>query len=178
MSRDSVHVRDFPQENQGPEHNPGLEAAELTGSWYAGERRDFLSWMARAAPPLARAARLALAAKGVTESFTQTFAPAATAPSNASMPRRRCATPWQPLANGFEQLREDENDSLELGSEEVVIEGKVFQRFAARGSAWAASLAAAMRSAPVRPGGCAAGAGRARPARGIPGRAREPSPPC
>lgn len=39
-----VHVRDFPQENQGPEHNPGLEAAELTRSWYANERRDFLSW--------------------------------------------------------------------------------------------------------------------------------------
>lgn len=45
----------------------------------------------------------------------------------------------------LEQLREDEIDFLELGSEEVVIEGKVFQRFAARGSAWAASLAAAMR---------------------------------
>jgi hypothetical protein len=72
-----IHVRDFPQENQGPEHNPGLEAAELTRSWYAGERRDFLSWIGRRAPPpLACAARLALAAKGVTESFTQTFAPA------------------------------------------------------------------------------------------------------
>jgi hypothetical protein len=72
-----VHVRDFPQENQGPEHNPGLEAAELTRSWYAAERRDFLSWIGRRGPPpLARAARLALAAKGVTESFTQTFAPA------------------------------------------------------------------------------------------------------
>ncbi len=45
----------------------------------------------------------------------------------------------------LEQLREDEFDFLELGSEEIVIEGKVFQRFAARGSAWAASLAAAMR---------------------------------
>ena len=43
------------------------------------------------------------------------------------------------------QLREDENDFLELGSEEVVIDGKVFHRFAPRGSAWAASLAAAMR---------------------------------
>ncbi len=49
------------------------------------------------------------------------------------------------LSEWVEQLREDENDVLELGSEEVVIEGKVFQRFAARGSAWAASLAAAMR---------------------------------
>lgn len=49
------------------------------------------------------------------------------------------------LSEWLEQLRADENDFLELGSEEVVIEGKVFQRFAARGSAWAASLAAAMR---------------------------------
>lgn len=72
-----VHVRDFPQENQGPEHNPGLEAAELARSWYTAERRDFLSWISRrAAPPLARAARLALAAKGVTESFAGAFEPA------------------------------------------------------------------------------------------------------
>ena len=140
-----VHVRDFPQENQGPEHNPGLEAAELTRSWYAGERRDFLSWIGRRGPPpLARAARLALAAKGVTESFTQTFAPADRALErlDALLPAR---DPMATLGEWFEQLREDENDFLELGSEEVVIEGKVFQRFAARGSAWAASLAAAMR---------------------------------
>jgi len=49
------------------------------------------------------------------------------------------------LSEWFVQLREDEIDFLELGSEEVLIEGKVFQRFAARGSAWAASLAAATR---------------------------------
>lgn len=72
-----VHVRDFPQENQGPEHNPGPEAAELTRSWYAAERRNFLSWIGRRGPlPLARAARLALAAKGATESFTSAFEPA------------------------------------------------------------------------------------------------------
>lgn len=70
-----VHVRDFPQENQGPEHNPGLEAAELTRSWYAAERQDFLSWISRRAPPpLARAARLTLAAKDARESFSSTFA--------------------------------------------------------------------------------------------------------
>jgi hypothetical protein len=51
--------------------------------------------------------------------------------------KRGCHKLWQPT--------EDENDFLELGSEEVVIDGKVFQRFAPRGSAWAASLAAAMR---------------------------------
>lgn len=140
-----IHVRDFPQENQGPEHNPGLEAAELTRSWYASERRDFLSWIARRGPPpLARAARLTLAAKGVTESFTQTFAPADRALErlDALLPAR---DPMATLSEWFEQLREDENDFLELGSEEVVIDGRVFQRFAPRGSAWAASLAAAMR---------------------------------
>src|SRR3546814_12153890 len=46
-----VHVRDFPQENQGPEHNPGLEAAELTRSWYTAEPRDFLQWISRRGPP-------------------------------------------------------------------------------------------------------------------------------
>ncbi len=30
-----VHVRDYAFENLGPEHNPGLGAAELTRSWYA-----------------------------------------------------------------------------------------------------------------------------------------------
>lgn len=140
-----VHVRDFPQENQGPEHNPGLEAAELTRSWYASERRDFLSWIGRrGSPPLARAARLALAAKGATESFASAFDPAdrALARLDALLPAR---DPVATLLEWFEQLRDDEIDFLELGSEEVVIEGKVFQRFAARGSAWAASLAAAMR---------------------------------
>jgi hypothetical protein len=140
-----VHVRDFPQENQGPEHNPGLEAAELARSWYASERRDFLSWTGRRGPPpLARAARLALAAKGATESFASVFDPADRALErlDALLPAR---DPLATLEEWLEQLREDEIDFLELGSEEVVIEGKVFQRFAARGSAWAASLAAATR---------------------------------
>lgn len=140
-----VHVRDFPQENQGPEHNPGLEASELTRSWYASERRDFLSWIARrGSPPLARAARLALAAKGATESFASAFDPAdrALARLDALLP---AYAPVETLSEWLEQLREDEIDFLELGSEDLVIEGKVFQRFAARGSAWAASLAAAMR---------------------------------
>lgn len=140
-----VHVHDFPQENQGPEHNPGLEAAELTRSWYTSERRDFLSWIGRrGSPPLARAARLALAAKGQTESFASAFEPAdrALARLDALLPARDAQAT---LEEWLEQLREEECDFLELGSEEVVIEGKVFQRFAARGSAWAASLAAAMR---------------------------------
>lgn len=140
-----VHIRDFPQENQGPEHNPGPEAAELSRSWYAAERRDFLSWIARRGPPpLARASKLALAAKGTTESFSSAFEPADRALErlDALLPAR---DPVATLEEWLEQLREDEIEFLELGSEEVVIEGRVFQRFAARGSAWAASLAAAMR---------------------------------
>jgi hypothetical protein len=140
-----VHVRDFPQEKQGPEHNPGLEAAELTRSWYAAERRDFLSWISRRGPPsLARAARLALTAKGATESFTTAFDPADRALERLDALLPAC-DPVATLSELLKQLREDEIDFLELGSEEVVIEGKVFRRFAARGSAWAASLAAAMR---------------------------------
>ena len=140
-----IHVRDFPQENQGPEHNPGLEAAELTRSWYTAERRDFLSWISRrGAPPLARTAKLALAAKGAPESFARAFEAADRALDrlDALLPAR---DPVATLSEWLEQLREDEIEFLELGSEEVVIEGKVFQRFAARGSAWAASLAGAMR---------------------------------
>jgi hypothetical protein len=114
-------------------------------SWYANERRDFLSWIARrGSPPLARTARLALTAKGTTESFASAFDPAdrALARLDALLPAR---DPLATLEEWLEQLREDEIDFLELGSEDIVIEGKVFQRFAARGSAWAASLAAAMR---------------------------------
>lgn len=57
----TVHIRDFAFENIGLEHNPGLEAGELMRSWYAAERREFLSWVGRRGPPpLARAAALAL----------------------------------------------------------------------------------------------------------------------
>lgn len=46
----SEHIRDYPFENRGLEHNPGLDAGELMRSWYAEERRDVLSWIARRAP--------------------------------------------------------------------------------------------------------------------------------
>lgn len=70
-----THVRDYPFENAGPEHDPGLEAAELMRSWFAAERRDFLSWLIRRAPPpLAAAAYLALQAKGERESFSESYA--------------------------------------------------------------------------------------------------------
>ena len=57
-----VHVRDYPFDNLGIEHNPGLEADELMRSWYSEERRQFLSWISRRGhPPLAHAAKLAMA---------------------------------------------------------------------------------------------------------------------
>ena len=71
------HIRDYPFETIGLEHNPGLHAGELMRSWYAEERRDFLSWVSRrGSPRLAHAATLALAAKGMTESFASAYAPA------------------------------------------------------------------------------------------------------
>lgn len=70
----TVHIRDFAFENMGLEHNPGMDASELMRSWYAAERREFLSWVSRRGPPpLARAARLALAAKGVQEIFAGAY---------------------------------------------------------------------------------------------------------
>jgi hypothetical protein len=145
----AVHIRDFPFENSGPEHNPGLEAGELMRSWYAAERRDFLSWIARSGPPpLARAARLAMAAKGDRESFTALFDPANRALDrlDAFLPTR---DPMAVLEEWTRQLRDDELEFLELGSEFVEIQGPsqrmVVSRFAPKGAAWAASLAAAMR---------------------------------
>jgi hypothetical protein len=65
-----IHVRDFPFENEGLEHNPGVDADELIRSWYAGQRQDFLSWINRRAHVrLANAARTALLAKNVPETF-------------------------------------------------------------------------------------------------------------
>lgn len=112
---------------------------------YAAERQDFLSWISRRGPPpLARAARLTLAAKDARESFSGTFAAADRALErlDALLPAR---DPLAALTEWLRQLRAYEVDFLEGVSEEVLIEGRVFQRFAARGSAWAASLAAAMR---------------------------------
>ena len=69
-----IHVRDYPCYNSGIEHNPGLEAAELMRSWYSEERRQFLSWISRRGhPPLAKAAKLVLAAKGQEEGFTEAY---------------------------------------------------------------------------------------------------------
>lgn len=140
-----MHIRDFPFENMGLEHNPGLDAGELMRSWYADERRDFLSWIARRGPPpLAHVARCAMAAKGVSERFTEVYGPADLALErlDALLP---ASDPIATLEALVEQLRNEEIEFLEGGSEVHAFGGATFDRPAPRGAAWAASLAVAMR---------------------------------
>lgn len=140
----AVHIRDYPFDTIGLEHNPGLHAGELMRSWYADQRRDFLSWVSRRGPPpLARAAILALAAKGTPESFASAYTPADRALDrlDALLPSR---DPVATLAALAEQLRTEEIDFLEGGSEVHEFGGATFDRPAPRGASWAASLAVAM----------------------------------
>lgn len=140
-----VHVRDYTFDNLGLEHNPGLEADELMRSWHSEERRQFLSWITRRAPlPLARAAKIVLAAKNQTEGFSEAFLPAdrALARLDALLPSH---DPMGTLLEWLDQLRTEEIEFLEGGSEVVEFGGVALTRSAPRESAWAASLAAAMR---------------------------------
>ena len=140
-----MHIRDYPFENMGLEHNPGLDAGELMRSWQAEERRDFLSWVSRRAPPpLAQASQLAMATKGVNESFARAYAPAdhALERLDALLP---ASDPIATLATLVEQLRTEEIDFLEGGTEVHEFGGATFHRPAPRGAAWAASLAVAIR---------------------------------
>lgn len=148
-----IHVQDFTFKSIGLEHDPGRDAHELVRSWYAVERRDFLSWIIRRAPPaLAAAARRTLTAKSCTESFSVAFAPADAAldrldallPSNDPMPT---------LLDLVAGLRAEETDFLEGGSEIASFGGFAIIRSAPRGAAWAASLAVAMRPHLFRLGG-------------------------
>ena len=141
----TVHIRDYPFENIGLEHNPGLETAELMRSWHASERHQFLSWVSRRGPPpLARAAVTALAAKGLSESFSGAYEPAgiALAKLDALLPS---SDPVATIAGLVEQLRTDEIAFLESGTEIRAFHGAAFDRPAPKGAAWAASLAIAMR---------------------------------
>ena len=141
----TVHIRDFPFENMGLEHNPGLDAGDLMRSWQAEERRDFLSWVSRRGPPpLVHAAQRAMAAKGVSERFTEAYGPADRALErlDALLPAH---DPIATLATLVEQLRTEEIDFLEGGTEVHEFAGATFDRPAPRGAAWAASLAVAMR---------------------------------
>lgn len=140
-----MHIRDFPFENIGLEHNPGVDAGELMRSWCTEERRDFLSWVSRRGPPpLARAAGLAMVAKGTSERFTQAYGPADRALErlDALLP---ASDPVATLVELVDQLRSEELDFLEGGTEIHEFHGATFDRPAPKGAAWAASLAAAMR---------------------------------
>lgn len=140
-----VHVRDYPFDNLGIAHNPGVNASELVRSWYSEERRQFLSWIGRRAPPaLAKAARQVLAAKSQVEGFTEAYTPAdnALARLDALLPSR---DPQGTLLEWLEELRTEEFDFFEGGSEMVQVGGLAITRSAPRGAAWAASLAAAIR---------------------------------
>ncbi|MFD2577700.1 MarR family transcriptional regulator [Novosphingobium colocasiae] len=65
--------------------------------------------------------------------------------SHGSMRYCRRAIRWPAFRAGCANCARTRSVFLEGGSEEVLIGGRVFHRFAGRGSAWAASLAAAMR---------------------------------
>ncbi len=140
-----VHVRDYPFDNLGIEHNPGLEADVLLRSWYSEERRQFLSWVSRRGhPPLAHAAKLAMAAKSHTEGFSEIYRPADRALERLDvlLPTR---DPVGTLLEWLAELRTEELDYFEGGSEIVKVGGFAITRSAPRGAAWAASLATAMR---------------------------------
>jgi len=140
-----MHVRDYPFDNLGIEHNPGLEADELVRSWYSEERRQFLSWISRRGhPPLAHAAKLVMAAKCHSEGFSEAYLPADRALErlDAVLPTR---DPMGTLLEWLAELRTEEIDFLEGGSEMLQVGGFAVTRSAPRGAAWAASLAAAMR---------------------------------
>ncbi len=140
-----VHVRDYPFDNLGIAHNPGINASELVRSWYSEERRQFLSWIGRrASPVLAHAAKLVMAAKSHSEGFSETCRPADAALErlDALLPSR---DPMGTLLEWLAELRTEEIDFLEGGSEMVQVGGFAVTRMAPRGAAWAASLAAAMR---------------------------------
>lgn len=140
-----MHVRDYPFDNIGIEHNPGIEADELMRSWYSEERRQFLSWISRRGhPPLAHAAKLVMAAKSHSEGFSETYrhADRALERLDALLPSR---DPMGTLLDWLAELRTEEIDFLEGGSEMVQVSGFTVTRSAPRGAAWAASLAAAVR---------------------------------
>ena len=141
----TAHIRDYPFENIGLEHNPGLETAELMRSWHADERHQLLSWVSRRGPPpLACAAVTALAAKGLNESFSVAYEPAeiALARLDALLPSQ---DPMATLAALVEALRSEEIAFLESGTELHAFHGATFDRPAPKGAAWAAALAIAMR---------------------------------
>jgi len=139
------HVRAYPFENLGPDHDPGPDAAELVRTHHTAERDAFCSWIARrAAPPLAEAATSVLTAKGLPETFSSTYEPPDSALDrlDALLPAE---DPLGALVALVGQLREQESAFLEGGSETYITAGRAFSRSPARGGAWAAALAVALR---------------------------------
>lgn len=140
-----AHVQAYPFENIGLEHDAGADSIELTRSWHTQERTAMLSWLTRVGPPvLARGASRALAAKGARRGGdgAWTTADRALARLDTLLPSR---DPVATLRTWITALREEDSAFLEGGSELVTFGGRAFSRFAPRGSAWAASLAAAVR---------------------------------
>ena len=140
-----THLRDFPLEGVGPEHNPGLEAGQLMRTWYGAERHALLAWIMRHGhPPLAAAARRALAARPGTAKRPDPLAAATIALGrlDAALPS---STPLATLAAVVEQLCREEVDFLEGESEMRMVGGRVYSAPAARGAAWGLSLAIAVR---------------------------------
>lgn len=139
------HVHAYPFDNLGPDHDPGLDAAELVRSHYAVERDAFLSWIGRrAAPALAEAACTVLAAKGAPETFARAYAiaDAALERLDALLPSE---DPLAALVDLVTQLSEAETGFLEGGSETYITAGRAFSRPPPRGGAWAVSLGVALR---------------------------------
>jgi DNA-binding transcriptional ArsR family regulator len=139
------HVRAYPFENLGPDHDPGPDAAELVRTHHTAERDAFCSWIARrAAPPLAEAATSVLTAKGLPETFSSTYDPPDSALDrlDALLPAE---DPLGALVALVGQLREQESAVLEGGSETYITAGRAFSRSPPRGGAWAAALAVALR---------------------------------
>ena len=140
-----THVQAYPFENTGLEHDAGVDSRELTRSWHSSERTAMLSWLGRMGPPaLSRAATICLTAKGARRGGDGSWAAAerALARLDALLPSR---DPEATLRTWITALREEDSAFLEGGSELVTFGGRAFHRFAPRGSAWAASLAAAVR---------------------------------
>jgi len=139
------HVQQFPFEDRGLEHNPGLEAGELIRSWQTRERQDFCAWITRrGAAPLAEAARSVLRAKAASETYASLYEPAerALARLDALLPSH---DPLGTLVAWIDQLRTQEIDFLEGGTETHLLLDHAWDRPAPRGAAWAASLALSLR---------------------------------
>lgn len=141
----AIHARDYPFEAIGLHHDQDLSQHELMRTFKAGERNDFLSWVSRRAPEaLGDAARAALAAKETTETFSADYTDADRALDrlDGHLPSR---DPEATIVTMVDELTREEPAFLEGATEPALVLGRVIDRPANAGAAWAASLALAMR---------------------------------